>query len=335
MFCKNCGKTLNQSEIFCENCGVKVENHNNTSLQQQGNFKNNKLIKILAIIGVVVVVLIILFVVIFSIISSSSEKLVCKSNEGNITIMYNNSGITGYTARNMSYDIDTQKEYAKEIGMENYITEFNDWFISNTSGYCTINGEKISKENDNKEDAKVIWNDLKITIDGKQYSYPYKLSEFLENGWQVDSNSQEVINQTVAKASEYELSEVEKQWYIDNDYEIPENPTTLAGYEIYKENSKISFFVDPTQSDVLVKNADVIKMSIENTNFNFYGVEKGTTLKQVQDLFGTKNYELIEMDEDAHTNIGDYIAYYDSNKSVQFLLEGKTKLVNNITISIQ
>jgi len=124
----------------------------NPTSQQPIGPKNNKLIKILAIIGGVVVGIIILFVVIFSITSASSEKLVCKSSEGNITIMYKDSGITGYTANGMSYDLDAQKEVAKEIGMDAYITEFDNWFKSNTSGYCTIDGKKVSEENNNQQE---------------------------------------------------------------------------------------------------------------------------------------------------------------------------------------
>ena len=204
MYCKNCGKTLNQGEMFCANCGTKVENENNivggnnfnqnvsnptisnvnnldnninqnqqafnqafignqasmenvyqqtTQTQQQPQKKKNNLVKVLAIIGGVVVGFIVLFIVIFSITSANSEKLVCKSDEGNITIMYNEKGITGYTATGMSYDLDAQKEVAKEIGMDAYITEFNSWFKSNTSGYCTINGEKVSEENIVEEDT--------------------------------------------------------------------------------------------------------------------------------------------------------------------------------------
>lgn len=75
----------------------------------------------------------------------SLDKLVCTSNKGNITIMYNEERITGYIANGMSYDLDAQKKYAKEIGIDAYIIEFDNWFKSNTSGYCTINGEKVSK----------------------------------------------------------------------------------------------------------------------------------------------------------------------------------------------
>lgn len=129
------------------------QNFNNTfnqGMQQNMNYnqpmynqqpikpKKNKIVKILAIIGGVVVGFIVLFIAIFSIVSASSEKLVCKSDEGNITIMYNDKTITGYTAVGISYDLDGQKKYAEQVGTEAYIQEFSTWFRNNTSGTCTL-----------------------------------------------------------------------------------------------------------------------------------------------------------------------------------------------------
>ena len=54
--------------------------------------------KILMVIGGIVVGIVVLGVVIFGVTSLTSKKLVCKSSEGNITIMYNDKIITGYTA---------------------------------------------------------------------------------------------------------------------------------------------------------------------------------------------------------------------------------------------
>lgn len=93
--------------------------------------------KALMIIGGIVLFFIILFVVIFSITSATSKKLVCKSDQGNITIMYNDKTITGYTAKGISYDLDAQKEYANEIGVEAYIKEFSRFFSTKTTGSCT------------------------------------------------------------------------------------------------------------------------------------------------------------------------------------------------------
>ena len=39
MYCKNCGKVLNQEEKFCANCGAKVENE--TSFVVENNIIEN------------------------------------------------------------------------------------------------------------------------------------------------------------------------------------------------------------------------------------------------------------------------------------------------------
>jgi len=70
-------------------------------------------------------------------VSSNSNKLICKSSEGNITIMYNDSTITGYTASNISYDMDSQKKVASQIGIDSYISQFKTWFETNTTGSCS------------------------------------------------------------------------------------------------------------------------------------------------------------------------------------------------------
>lgn len=93
--------------------------------------------KILMIIGAIVLFFVIIGIIIFSVVSFSSKKLVCKSDEGNITIMYNSKTITGYTTKGMTYDFDAQKEYADEIGVDDYIEEFDNWFKSNTTGTCS------------------------------------------------------------------------------------------------------------------------------------------------------------------------------------------------------
>lgn len=93
--------------------------------------------KALMIIGGIVVAVVALFIVLFVITSATSDKLKCKSKEGNITLMYNKKTITGYTANNISYDLDVQKKLAEEIGVEEYLEEFTDWFEENTTGTCS------------------------------------------------------------------------------------------------------------------------------------------------------------------------------------------------------
>ena len=89
--------------------------------------------KILMIIGG----LVILGIIVFIIVSLTSDKMVCKSDEGDITIMYTNKGITGYTANGISYDLDGQQDYAEQVGIDAYLDEFATWFSNNTTGSCS------------------------------------------------------------------------------------------------------------------------------------------------------------------------------------------------------
>ena len=64
--------------------------------------------KVLMVIGGITVFIVLAIVIIFTVVSATSKKLVCKSKEGNITLMYNKKTITGYTAKNISYDMEGQ-----------------------------------------------------------------------------------------------------------------------------------------------------------------------------------------------------------------------------------
>ena len=91
---------------------------------------------VLMVIGGIVVFVGVLLFIIFTFVSSSSDKLVCESKEGDITLMYNDKEIVGYTAKNITYDMEQQKKYAEEVGIDSYMDEFTAWFESNTSGTC-------------------------------------------------------------------------------------------------------------------------------------------------------------------------------------------------------
>ena len=92
--------------------------------------------KVLMIIGAIVLGLIALFVAVFLIVSLTSKKMKCKSDEGSITIMYRKK-INGYTAKNISYDMDKANEYVKEYGIDDYLDAFEEYFEANTSGTCS------------------------------------------------------------------------------------------------------------------------------------------------------------------------------------------------------
>ena len=92
--------------------------------------------KILMIIGGIVVGVAIIVALLFLFVYTTSDKFVCKSDEGSITLMYKGEELKGYTAKNISYDMDVAKNSIKLVGMEEYLKQFKIWFESNTSGTC-------------------------------------------------------------------------------------------------------------------------------------------------------------------------------------------------------
>lgn len=124
----------NHSYEYDQKSGQPITNNYNQPVKNS----KNVIIKVLAIIGGIVVGIIVLLVVVFSLVSLNSNKLICKSSEGNITIMYDDSTINGYTASGISYDLDQQKIVSDQIGIDSYISQFSTWFETKTTGSCSI-----------------------------------------------------------------------------------------------------------------------------------------------------------------------------------------------------
>ena len=93
--------------------------------------------KTLMIIGGIFLGMIALGAIIIIITAATSKKMNCESSKGNITIMYSNDTITGYSATNITYDLDQAKKYAEQIGVDAYLDEFSTWFSTNTTGTCS------------------------------------------------------------------------------------------------------------------------------------------------------------------------------------------------------
>ncbi len=93
--------------------------------------KKTIIIIISCIIGLCALVGIIIGITYFT-----SSKLVCKSTQGNITIMYNDKAIKGYTAKGIRYDLSGQQAIAEKIGVDAYLEQFKQWFANNTDGTC-------------------------------------------------------------------------------------------------------------------------------------------------------------------------------------------------------
>lgn len=172
---------------------------NNMNNGNNGKKSNNTVLIIIFAIIFVVVGLIILFVAIFLITSASSKKLVCESDEGNITIMYNDKTITGYTAANgLSYDLDGQKKYAEQIGIDAYMEEFSTWFKNNTTGTCNIDGNEVSTDTTSDKDEDVNNNEQ------TQYKVGDAVKLLDDSDWHIisiDGDNVTLLSDTLAKES--------------------------------------------------------------------------------------------------------------------------------------
>lgn len=94
--------------------------------------------KVLGVILGLIFIIMVVAIVLLSIASINSNKLVCTSKEGNITINYSATEVIGYTSNGIKYDLDEQQEVSKRIGVARYLVDFTSWFESNTSGTCKI-----------------------------------------------------------------------------------------------------------------------------------------------------------------------------------------------------
>lgn len=190
-FCTNCGakKEVNANQELTNQQPQKVnQNHihtnnnqniNNNVHQQKTNKsedslhvneqilkeleprkKNNIIILVVVVVIIFIVAIISLVGVLFINVSNSSNKLICQSKEGNITLMYNSQELIGYTTSGMKYDLDEQKEYASEIGINAYIEEFKNWFENHTTGTCkkqeigTTENKHEQQNNDSSNENK-------------------------------------------------------------------------------------------------------------------------------------------------------------------------------------
>ncbi|MDD3186872.1 MAG: hypothetical protein PHD02_00120 [Bacilli bacterium] len=66
-----------------------------------------------------------------------SNRLVCTSAAGDITIYYNENEIIYYTSTGViTYNIESQNSYAKKIGITAYIDNFETWYQDTMNGTC-------------------------------------------------------------------------------------------------------------------------------------------------------------------------------------------------------
>ena len=152
----------------------------------------------------------------------------------------------------------------------------------------------LSKPSIDENISGVDWTNLAITMNGIQYKYPYKISEFLSNGWTPKSTTDQAeLNKLVGEIDEETIK------YYESIGVSKENIT--LGYKsamLTQKGVDIFVYADNTVTDIKVSDANVVSLVMnEPTNadknyFSFYGVNFGDNKEKIESLFGNKNYEV-------------------------------------------
>lgn len=77
---------------------------------------------------------------------TNSSKLVCKSETASITLLYDENNLNGFFTNGVEFDLDLQQELAEDLGIDEYLIQYKEWFESNQNGTCTY--EKSDEDNE-------------------------------------------------------------------------------------------------------------------------------------------------------------------------------------------
>ena len=161
-----------------------------------------------------------------------------------------------------------------------------------------INTQKTDKTEctpeENDEDTKNIgefsWDGVKISMNGKDYNFPIKVSDLINNGWSAKTqDSQELLNKTTNSITDT----------------FNEANVIYAGFNIVyltQDNLTLEVSFDLSQTDTKVVDTDVIAMKVTKTDdkvdanldFNGLGFGKKLITSEAKRIFGDKNYSITD-----------------------------------------
>lgn len=157
-------------------------------------------------------------------------------------------------------------------------------------------------------EVKLNWSELKINLDDNSYQYPFKVSNFNDNGWLAFSSEDEkTLTKTISSNDGY-------------------NYVTLKNGGLL-----MHIYVDNKVSNISVKDSNIVNFSVEkessnySTSFEVDGFKLGyvATQSDIESKFGTKNYEILS-DENYYT-----YHYYKTVNNLRVQLEIMTDIKTN------
>jgi len=175
--------------------------------------------------------------------------------------------------------------------------------------------EIYTEDNNDDENSQVDLTNLEFSLNGKQYKFPLKISEFLNNGWAPKSSEdQTILNELVGYIDEETIKYYESIGTSKENITLGYKAVTLTQNDVeimvYADNK----ITDIKVSDANVANLEINKSKTNKTDFDFYGLNFGSSKEKIENLFGTKNYE-VTSDETYYTY--SYYKDLENNSSAQ------------------
>jgi len=67
----------------------------------------------------------------------SNKRLACQSSDLHVTVKYNNKTVLDYvTDAEYHFDLEALQHIAEEVGIEQLIQDYQNWFETTTDGTC-------------------------------------------------------------------------------------------------------------------------------------------------------------------------------------------------------
>lgn len=130
------------------------------------------------------------------------------------------------------------------------------------------------------------FNDLKITLNNKEYTYPFgKVSDFVNKGWEV-KDGKEILNKTIEDISS---SSDENMIYVG-----------FNSISLQQDNIVLDITFDTSSTKNKVIDSEIVYLKVyqldenKTSNIDFYGFNFNTEIdeKDLKELFGSKNYSI-------------------------------------------
>lgn len=185
------------------------------------------------------------------------------------------------------------------------------------------NGNDNNLESTNTSDiGEFNDSNVELNILGVKYTFPFKLSDFINNGWKLQSSyKEELLDKTV----DYIVSLCDSELCYGFNF-----------LSLEKDNLRLNIFFDTSITNIKVAEADIIDLKVEKINekesaeFNFNGINLGTKLtkSEIKRIFGTENYSISD-DSEYYT----YTYYKMLNDQINYSLVFVTDIKNDKLIS--